>query len=94
MEWLFKIVTVENFAMMVALFLLVKTTGSIEQMTKGLTKLTESIDKSCEKLQEHITVANKIFDELNYKVLKHEIMLSLLRKGADKSKQEQPKDAV
>lgn len=94
MEWLFKLITVENFAMVVALWLLVKTTGSIEQMTKGLTKLTESIDKSCEKLQEHIVVANKIFGELNYKVLKHEIMLSLLRRGGEKIKEEKSKDAV
>jgi len=83
MEDLIKLITVENFAMVVALYLLVKTTSSIE-------KLTTKIGETCTLVTKFADSTYKIIETWEKRMWVYDMHLG----AGKKKKEEEEKEEV
>jgi hypothetical protein len=72
MEDILKLTTPETFAMLIAAYLLIKTTSSLE-------KLTEIVKVACHNMGEHITLTTKILEKVEATLLQHSIDIKKLQ---------------
>lgn len=79
MEDILKLITPETFAMLIAAYLLVKTTSSLE-------KLTDIVKTACHNMGEHITLTTKILEKVEATLTQHGIAIKQLQDEKDEVK--------